>query len=143
MSIKSFEVDWGGEPETIEYEDDIDFGTLDNVLKNSVDTSNPLQPKINIGEYRIRILLAVLRKAPFNYSSINEIKKQSAKKMSKVVEGIMEDYAMVNFLEDLMTSLVGSEIMKKLDSESMPSVSPNLGGPKTKSTNVAPNSSDK
>jgi len=140
LAIKSFEIDWDGIKEIIEYEDEIPFGDLEFVLKNSVDTSNPLQPRINIGEYRIQILQKVLRKAPFNYKNVNEIQKTSFKKMTKVIEGIMKDYAMANFLEDWMTSLVGSEMMKDIASESTPSVSPNSVGRKIKSTNAGQNS---
>ena len=36
MAIKSFEIDWKGSNEIIEYEDDLTYGELDGILQLSL-----------------------------------------------------------------------------------------------------------
>ena len=62
MAIKSFEIDYEGKNEVIEYEDDITFGELENILNKCLDLSDVAKPKVNIPLYRQLILTTVIKK---------------------------------------------------------------------------------
>ena len=62
MALKSFEIDWEQGKETIEYEDDLTFGELEEIINQSVDLSDVSKPKVNLPKYRINVLSKVLRK---------------------------------------------------------------------------------
>lgn len=140
MAIKSFNITWNDKEEEIQYEDDINFGIMEGVLKNTVNDSNPVETKINIGEYRIQILAAVLRRAPFDHKGVNAIRNVPHKVANKILEHIMEDYSLDNFLEGRLRTLLSSELMKSLDLESMRSALPSSDGTKKQSTKPVPNS---
>lgn len=64
MAIKTFNVDIEGTSQTIEYEDDITFGELENILNKCLDLSDVQKPKVNIPLYRQLILTTVIKKHP-------------------------------------------------------------------------------
>jgi len=137
VAIKSFKIKWGpnNEDQTVEYEDDIPFGDIERVIRNNVDMSKINDPKVNLGEYRMGIALKVLKTAPFDIT-VNGISKVGFRTMKEVMKHIMEDYALANFLEDWMTSLMGSQNMKELASEYMDTVPTDSGGQKMKQIDV-------
>ena len=55
MAIKSFKITMEAKKEIIEYEDDLTFGELENVINESVDLSDVTKPKVNLPKYRINI----------------------------------------------------------------------------------------
>ena len=69
LTIQSFTIKYEGKKEIIEYEDDITFGELESILAKSVDLTDVTKPRVNLPEYRMSILLKVLRKASLNASS--------------------------------------------------------------------------
>ena len=109
MVLKSFEIDWEQGKETIEYEDDLTFGELEEIINQSVDLSDVSKPKVNLPKYRINVLSKVLRKAPFpigNKDAVNAIKSKVAK---KIIVEVMKDYPLMQFLEDWMVTFVGTQ----------------------------------
>ena len=48
MAIKSFEIDWKGSNEIIEYEDDLTYGELDGILQNCIDLGDLNKPKVDL-----------------------------------------------------------------------------------------------
>ena len=140
LAIKSFNITYNGKEEEIQYEDDINFGIMEGVLRNTVNDSNPVETKINLGEYRIQILQAVLRRAPFDTKGIGAIKNIPHKVANEILKHIMEDYSLDNFLEGRLRTLLSSEIMKSLDLGSIQSVSPSSDGIKKQSTKPVQNS---
>jgi len=134
LAIKSFHIQYNGKEEEIQYEDDINFGVMEGVLRNTVNDSNPVETKINLSEYRLQILGAVLRRAPFDYKGIGAIKSIPHKIANEMLKHIMEDYSLDNFLEGRLRTLLSSELMKTLDLESIRSVSPSSDGIKKQST---------
>ncbi len=134
-------MDWDGRKETIEYEDDITFGEMNSILRISIDLSNITSPKVNIGEYQINILQKTLRKAPFNFKNIGDLRNLSRKQASKIISRVMVDYPLADCLEDWMTSFVGSGETKLSNLVSMPSVPTSSDGQKEKQTNTQPNGS--
>lgn len=114
MAIKSFEIDWEGRKETIEYEDDLTFGELESVLNATVDMSDVTKPKVNIPQYRQSILMKVLRKAPFPTQDQVAIRNLKSSVAKQIIEGVMVDFPLAKYLEDWMITFVGSENAKNL-----------------------------
>ena len=107
-SIKSFTIDWEGRKEVIEYETEIEFGAMEDIIKASINLDT-FKPKVNVQEYRMQILRRVLRKAPFDYSDPRSIRKVKAKYIKPIIMEVMEDYPLALTGEDLMPTLLGSE----------------------------------
>ena len=108
MVIKSFEIKIGDKKEIIEYEDDLTFGELENVVNLSVDLSDVTKPKVNLPKYRMNILTTVLRKAPFAMHDPNAIQGLKATVAKQIISEVMKDYPLMRFLEDWMVTFVGT-----------------------------------
>ena len=108
MVIKTFEIDWEGKKEVIEYEDDLTFGELENIVNQSVDLSDVTKPKVNIPAYRMNILTKVLRKAPFPINDAVAIRNLKAGEAKQIISEVMKDYPLMQFLEDWMVTFVGT-----------------------------------
>ena len=109
MALKSFEIDWEGRKETIEYEDDLTFGELESIINSCVDLTDVTKPKVKIPEYRQTILLKVIRKAPFEIGSAVAIRNMKATIAKQIISGVMRDYPLAKYLEDWMMTFMGSE----------------------------------
>ena len=109
MALKSFEIDWEGRKETIEYEDDLTFGELESIINSCVDLTDVTKPKVKIPEYRQTILLKVIRKAPFEIGSAVAIRNMKATVAKQIISGVMRDYPLAKYLEDWMMTFMGSE----------------------------------
>ena len=132
MVIKTFEVDMDGKKEVIEYEDDLTFGELENVVNQSVDLSDITKPKVNLPKYRMNILTSVLRKAPFPIRDSGAIKNLKAKVAKQIISEVMKDYPLMRFLEDWMVTFVGTQEATSLPTESTTSSPKALAGTSTK-----------
>ena len=105
MAIKSFQIDWNGTPETVEYEDDITFGELENILNKCLDMTKVNEPKVNIPLYRQLITSTVIVKAPFAIKDVTAIRNLKASVAKKIMQEVMKDYPLMKFqqqLEDLV-----------------------------------------
>jgi hypothetical protein len=118
LAIKTFEIDWEGVKTPIEYEDDLTFGELENILNQSVDLTDVSKPKVNIPKYRINILTSVIRKAPFQLRSPEAIKGLKNKVAKTIILEVMKDYPLMKFLEDWMVTFVGTQDPTSLSTES-------------------------
>ena len=118
MVIKSFQIDWEGVSETIEYEDDITYGEMEAILSNSIDLSDVSKPKVNIPQYRTHILLKVLKKAPFAINDAVALRNIKQKQASL----IMKDYPLVKYLGDWVETFTGSQIETETTTQSTTSV---------------------
>jgi len=106
--IKAFQLDWHGAKEDFEYEDDIPFGDMETIIKRCVDLTDITKPKVNISEYRHRILMAVMRKAPFTVTDPVALNKIPRRTVEKIIAEVMKDYPLAGCLEGWMTSFLGS-----------------------------------
>jgi len=118
VAIKSFEIEWEGVTESIEYEDDITYGELDAILKNSIDFSDVGKPKVDISRYRFEILLKVLRKAPFAVNDAVAIRNLKSKQANTIMKEVMKDYPLVKYLGDWVESFTGLIPENEMDSQS-------------------------
>lgn len=138
MAIKSFMVCFNGTQEEIQYETELTFGETEIIINQAIDLTDIQHPKVKIGPFRINILMKTLRKAPFSFLADISVKAQSNRLINEILDHIMEDYPLVNFLGAWMTSFMGSEVESESPSESTPSVQPSTGGPKKKQTVTDP-----
>ena len=140
MVIKSFEIDFNGKKETIEYENELTFGETEDIVNRSVDMSDINKPKIKLADFRMMILAKTLKKAPFPIDNIAHIRNQKSKVINDVLEHIMEDLPLADFLGDWMTSFVGSQVVSDLPLEPMPIVPLDSDGQSDKQTSMTQNS---
>ena len=110
MAVKSFEIDWNGTPETVEYEDDITFGELENILNKCLDMTKVNEPKVNIPLYRQLITSTVIVKAPFAIKDVTAIRNLKASVAKKIMQEVMRDYPLMKYLEEWVETFVGEEI---------------------------------
>ena len=132
MAIKSFKITMEGKKEIIEYEDDLTFGELENVVNMSVDLSDVTKPKVNLPKYRINILTRVLRKAPFPTNDANAIRNLKNKVAKQIISEVMKDYPLMRFLEDWMVTFVGTPDQTSSPTESITSLPKASAGTSTK-----------
>ena len=132
MVIKTFEIDIDGKKEVIEYEDDLTFGELENVVNQSVDLSDVTKPKVNLPKYRMNILTSVLRKAPFPTNDAGAIRNLKAKVAKQIISEVMKDYPLMRFLEDWMVTFVGTQETSSLPTVSTTSLPKASAGTSTK-----------
>ena len=107
MVKKSFDIDWNGEKKVIEYEDDITFGELENILNKCLDLSEVNKPKVNIPLYRQLILTTVIKKAPFKTNDVSAIRNLKASVAKLVMSEVMKDYPLAKYLEEWVETFVG------------------------------------
>ena len=109
MALKSFEIDFEGEKSTIEYESELTFGEIESILSKSVDLSDISKPKMNIPQYRMDILLKVIRKAPFTVGDAVTIRNLKSGVAKQIISGVMKDYPLGRFLTDWVETFAGNE----------------------------------
>jgi len=130
LTTKSFEVNWGKTTEIIEYDDDILFGDLENILNKCLDLKEINKPIVNIPLYRQLILTAVITKAPFPTKDIAEIRNLKSKVAQKIMMEVMKDYPLMKYLEEWVGTFVGTEV--DTSTASTTSLQKSLDGQKTK-----------
>ena len=108
MTIQSFEIEFEGKQETVEYEDDLKFGELEAILNQCLDLSDVTKPKVNLPLYRQSILTKAVKTAPFNID-LPTIRNLKMSVVNKVLKGVLKDYPLVRFLEDWVGTFVGNE----------------------------------
>ena len=110
MATKSFQIDWKGSTEKIEYDDDILFGDLENILNKCLDLKEVNKPIVNIPLYRQLILTAVITKAPFPLKEVAEIRNLKSSVAQKIMVEVMKDYPLMKYLEEWVGTFVGTEV---------------------------------
>tara|TARA_R110000744_G_scaffold5573_4_gene19864 strand:- start:1947 stop:2339 length:393 start_codon:yes stop_codon:yes gene_type:complete len=113
--IKSFTVDINGAPEKIEYEDDITFGQLENILNKCLDMTEFQKPKVNLPLYRQLILTTVITKAPFELHEEASIRNLKVSVAKKIVQEVMKDYPLAKYLEEWVETFVGETLQEQMD----------------------------
>ena len=110
MAIKTFHIPYGEGKQTIEYEDDITFGELENILNQCLDLTDVTKPKVNIPLYRQLILTTVIKKAPFPINEIAEIRNLKASVAKHIMSEVMKTYPLMKYLEEWVETFVGEDV---------------------------------
>ena len=110
MAIKKFDIPYGEGKQTIEYEDDITFGELENILNQCLDLTDVTKPKVNIPLYRQLILTTVIKKAPFPINEIAEIRNLKASVAKQIMSEVMKTYPLMKYLEEWVETFVGEDV---------------------------------
>tara|TARA_B100000029_G_scaffold218395_1_gene216234 strand:- start:6130 stop:6528 length:399 start_codon:yes stop_codon:yes gene_type:complete len=132
VAIKTFEIEWEGATQTVEFEDDITFGELENILNKCLDLTEVNKPKVNIPLYRQLISSTVIVKAPFPVKDVTAIRNLKASVAKKVMQEVMKSYPLMKYMEEWVETFVGEidEIENNLQSTT--SSQGNSVGQKTK-----------
>ena len=113
--IKSFDVPWtDNTKQTIEYEDDITFGELENILNKCLDMSEINKPKVNLPLYRQMILTTVIRKAPFEVKDVASIRNLKASTAKLIMTEVMKDYPLAKYLDEWVETFVGETLQEPM-----------------------------
>jgi len=132
--LKTFKIEWKGQPTEIEYDDDISFGKMEIILKKCVNLTNVAKPEVNISEYRRMILNNVITKAPFTVHDPIAIGNIPRKTAEKIIKEVMSDYPLADSLEGWMTSFLGSVTLNDSLQIPTPSVPASTDGTKQPQT---------
>ena len=132
LTIQSFTIKYEGKKEVIEYEDDLTFGELEGILSKAVDLSDVTKPKVNLPEYRMSILLKVLRKAPFKVGDVAILNGLKSSVVTDVLRGVLKQFPLSKFLEQWMGSFIGLPDDPKTDRNTTTSSQPNSAGTRKK-----------
>jgi len=131
MAIQSFEIDYEGKKEIVEYEDDLAFGELEAILNQCLDLSDVTKPKVNLPQYRQSILLKAVQKAPFNID-LPTIRNLRTSVVNQVLKGVLKDFPLVKFLEDWVGTFIGTQEDINIEQVSTTSSRKNSAGNKKK-----------
>lgn len=101
MAIKTFQVEINGKEETIEYEDDMEFGKIEKIITRAANVSKDTSLLTNIQIYRKDIVMNAITKAPFDISS-EGIDKVGYKTMQKITEEVLASYPLGDYLTSMM-----------------------------------------
>ena len=107
MTLKSFEIDFEGEKTKIEYESELTFGEIESIINRSVDLTDFSKPKMNIPQYRMDILMKVIRTAPFKTGDAVALRNQKSGTVQQIISGVMQDYPLGKFLTDWVETFGG------------------------------------
>ena len=132
LAIQSFTIKYEGKKEVIEYEDDLTFGELEGILSKSVDLSDVTKPKVNLPEYRMSILLKVLRKAPFKVNDVTTLNNLKSSVVTDVLRGVLKQFPLSKFLVQWMGSFIGLPDDLKIDQSTTTSLQQNSAGTRKK-----------
>ena len=131
MTIQSFEIDYEGKKEIVEYEDDLAFGELEAILNQWLDLSDVTKPKVNLPQYRQSILLKAVEKAPLNVD-LPTIRNLRTSVVNQVLKGVLKDFPLVKFLEDWVGTFIGTQEDINIEQVSTTSSRKNSAGNKKK-----------
>ena len=109
MALKSFEIDYNGEKTKIEYESELTFGEIESIINRSVDLTDFSKPKMNIPQYRMDILMKVIKTAPFKTGDAVALRNQKSGTVGQILSGVMVDYPLGKFLTDWVETFGGQE----------------------------------
>ena len=108
MALKSFEIDYNGEKTKIEYESELTFGEIESIINRSVDLTDFSKPKMNIPQYRMDILMKVIKTAPFKTGDAVTIRNLKSATVNEIISGVMKDYPLGKFLQEWVMTFAGS-----------------------------------
>ena len=134
MALIPVAITYNGKDDTIEFESSLTFGETEALIGDSVDLTDLSKPKIDLGKYRMNLLVLTIKKAPFKIGDITTIKMLD----SKVVKGMLREITRVHplavYIEDWMETFQVYEDQNSSPTVSTTVVPPNSDGTKKQST---------
>ena len=134
MALIPVKITYNGKDDTIEFESSLTFGETEQLIGSSVDLTDIAKPKIDLGKYRMNLLVLTIKKAPFKIGDITTIKMLD----SKVVKGMLREITRVHplavYIEDWMETFQVYEDQNSSPTVSTTVVPPNSDGTKKQST---------
>ena len=134
MALIPVAITYNGKDDTIEFESSLTFGETEQLIGSSVDLTDIAKPKIDLGKYRMNLLVLTIKKAPFKIGDITTIKMLD----SKVVKGMLREITRVHplavYIEDWMETFQVYEDQNSSPTVSTTVVPPNSDGTKKQST---------
>ena len=115
MAIKTVKIDYNGEKTGVEFETDLTFGDVEDLVSNCVDLTDVTNPKINLASYRTEILVKVIKKAPFKINDVVAIRLLDSKTVQKILREVLRYHPLANYIEDWMETFQNLEDLKKQD----------------------------
>jgi hypothetical protein len=112
--MPSFEIDYNGTSETVEFLDDLAWGDTQKILKASVDISNPQSISINIQLYQQMVLQAAITKAPFDVKNLTTLNKLPSKVVNKIMGEVMKVFPLETLVQPWVTAMTGQDSIESL-----------------------------
>ena len=106
----TFEIDWNGATETVEINDDLPFGIIEDIRRKYVDTTKMAgggELDIDMTGYRYAITVAAITKAPWAIKDIVVFKDIPGSVGKKVVEEVCRKYPLADCLREWIGSFMG------------------------------------
>jgi hypothetical protein len=134
MALIPVSIIYNDKEDTIEFESSLTFGETESLIGSSVDLTDISKPKIDLGKYRMNLLVLTIKKAPFKIGDMTTIKMLD----SKVVKGMLREITRVHplaaYIEDWMETFQVYEEQSSSSTASTTVVPPNSDGTKKQST---------
>ena len=111
MTIQKFSIDYKGAPTEIEYEDDMEFGKFEEIIKKCSNFREGSNPVNNVQTYRKEVLLNTLKKAPFEISEAG-LNGLGYKTVTAIAGKVLDAYPLGNYLNQMMKPF--EESIKKI-----------------------------
>ena len=111
MVLKTFSIQVKGVSQEIQYEDDMPFGTFEEIIKKCSNFREGTNPVDNVQNYRREILLGTLKKAPFEISE-EGLNALGYKEVTAIAEKVLAAYPLGNYLSQMMKPF--EESIKKI-----------------------------
>jgi|TARA_R110000824_G_scaffold356890_2_gene544189 hypothetical protein len=109
MTLKPIKITYNGKEDTVEYEDSLTFGDVEELVGQSVDLSDVTKPKIDLQSYRMNLLVKVLKKAPFKTGDVTTLKLLDSKVVQKILREVLRTHPLADYIEDWMRTFQNFE----------------------------------
>lgn len=110
----NFEVEINGNKEIIQIKDDLTWGEVQGILKQTADISNPQAMKVNIQLYQQLVFMAAVIKAPFDPKNITELNNLPSKTVAKIMNEVMKQFPLEKFVQPWITAMTGQDSIESL-----------------------------
>ena len=134
MALIPVAITYNGKDDTIEFESSLTFGETEQLIGSSVDLTDIAKPKIDLGKYRMNLLVLTIKKAPFKIGDITTIKMLDSKVVKGMLREITRVHPLATYIEDWMETFQVYEDQSSSSTASTTVVPPNSDGTKKQST---------
>jgi len=134
MALIPVKITYNGKDDTIEFESSLTFGETEALIGDSVDLTDLSKPKIDLGKYRMNLLVLTIKKAPFAIGDATTIKMLDSRVVKNMLREITKVHPLATYIEDWMETFQSYEGENSSNIASTTVVPPNSDGTKKQST---------